>query len=111
MALAEPYDSDLILLHLPQGETILARARAINAEIAVTERRLAVLEAERLALDVDIAALRRIQFDIEKDRPATLVIVPESPSQPPAVLSVPVEEYEPVAGALVVIGQRLGNAS
>jgi len=47
------------------------------------EPRLAVLDAERVALAVDIALVRRVQFDIEKSRPATLVIVPERPTDAP----------------------------
>ena len=102
--------------HLPQlqlldDEEVVAHARAVEADIAVTNRRLAILEAERVALAVHLEELRRIQFDIEKGRPATLVIVPESPSNPPAVLSVPTEQYEPIARALVVIGQRLAQTT
>jgi hypothetical protein len=98
-------------LQLLEDEEVIAHARALEADIAVTNRRLAIVEAERLAMAIDIEELRRIQFDIEKDRPASLVVVPESPSHPPAVLSVPVEQYEPIARALVIIGQRLGGLS
>jgi len=55
--------------------------------------------------------LRRIQFDIERDRPATLVVVPESPEVEPQVLAIPAEEYPAVADALVQIGLRLCEAS
>ncbi len=99
--------------HLPllEDEAIIVHASALEADIAVTNRRLAIVEAERLAMAIEIEEVRRIQFDIEKDRPAALVIVPESPSHPPAVLSVPAEQYEPVARALVIIGQRLSAIS
>jgi len=66
---------------------------------------------ERLALDVSIDNLRRIQFDIERDRPATLVVVPQQPLDEPQVLAVRPSEYEGVAQALVVVGQRLAAAS
>jgi hypothetical protein len=100
--------------HLPhleflEGEEIVAHARALDADIAVTNRRLAVVEAERLAMAIHIEDVRRVEFDIERDRPAALVIVPDSPSHPAAVLSVPVDQYESVARALVVIGQRLAG--
>ena len=100
------------LPHLPllEDEELLAHAQAVEADIAVTDRRLAVLQAERVALAIQIDEIRRIQFDIEKRRPAALVIVPESPSHPPAVLSVPAEQYESVAKALVIVGQRLAHA-
>ena len=56
------------------------------------------------------SSVRRVQFDIEKARPATLVIVPERPDDPPQVLAVPADHYEAVAAALVTIGIRLASA-
>lgn len=38
------------------------------------------------ALDVSIDNLRRVQFDIERERPATLVVVPQQPTDEPQVL-------------------------
>ena len=98
-------------LELLEDEELVAHARAVEADIAVTNRRLAILEAERVALSIHIDELRRVQFDIEKARPATLVIVPESPSHPPAVLSVPPDQYEPITRALAIIGQRLADSA
>ena len=51
--------------------------------------------------------LRRIEFDIERDRPATLVIVPQDPTDEPQVLVVQPADYEGVAEAVVVLGKRL----
>ena len=95
---------------LEPGEVVELQAQAGDTTIAVTNRRLAVLDAERVALAVDIDHIRRVQFDIEKTRPATLVIVPERPDDAPQVLAVPAEQYEPVAAALVSIGRRLAGA-
>jgi len=95
---------------LAPGEEVQHATTAGEAVIAVTTHRLAVIQEDRTALDVDIDSLRRIQFDIEKARPATLVIVPEHPNQPPQVLAVGPDEYEGVAVALVTIGQRLARA-
>ena len=61
-------------------------------------------------LDISYDRLRRIQFDIERSRPATLVIVPESPSDEPQLLAIPPEEYERAARALAVIGERLSES-
>ncbi|MFL5438840.1 MAG: hypothetical protein ACJ79W_06745 [Myxococcales bacterium] len=103
--------------HLPiysalhADEQVDIEAPAGEQVIVVTDRRIAVGSAERLALDVPIANVRRIQFDIERTRPATLVIVPEQPSDEPQVLTVKPEDYRGVADALVVIGQRLAEAS
>jgi hypothetical protein len=106
----ESDDGGLIAKLLEPDEVLVVRARAGDALIAITDRRLAVLEAERIALAVDILSVRRVQFDIEKSRPATLVIVPERPGDPPQVLVVPAEDYQPIASALVEIGRRLAEA-
>ena len=53
--------------------------------------------------------LRRIQFDVERTRPATLVIVPEEAWAKPRVLAVPPETIESVAQAVGAIGLRLSE--
>jgi hypothetical protein len=95
------------LKRLEPGETVEALAHAASASLLVTDRRIAVAEAERIALDVPFEGLRRIQFDIERERPATLVIVPEHPSHEPQVMAVPPERYPEVTRALALIGERL----
>ena len=96
---------------LGPGEEVQHVASAGEAVIAVTSHRLAVIQEDRTALDVGIDNVRRIQFDIEKTRPATLVIVPEHPNQAPQVLAVRPEEYQEVAAALVTIGLRLAESA
>jgi hypothetical protein len=95
------------LRRLEPGETVQAVARAADASLLVTDRRLAVADEDRLALDIPFDGLRRIQFDIERSRPATLVIVPEHPANEPQVLAVPPERFEEVTRALALIGSRL----
>lgn len=63
-----------------------------------------------MALDIAFASLPRIQFDIERSRPATLVIVPEHPTHEPQVLGVPLEAYDEVTRALAIVGRRLAEA-
>jgi hypothetical protein len=92
---------------LEPDERVAIRAQAVDAVIAVTDRRMLVATERRLALDVPFERLRRIQFDIERDRPATLVVVPESPEVEPQVLAISAEGYRSVADALVEIGLRL----
>jgi len=104
-------DSHRILRSLHPDEVIHVQAPAGDNIVIVTDRRLAIGSNERLTLDVSIDNLRRIQFDIERDRPATLVVVPQQPLDEPQVLAVRPSEYEGVAQALVVIGQRLAAAS
>ena len=98
-----------VLQALEPGEELRVRARATEAVLAVTDRRLVVAARERIALAVPFQSLRRIQFDIERDRPATLVIVPEMAHDEPQVLSIPPEMYAEAAEALVATGQRLAR--
>jgi hypothetical protein len=97
------------LRSLEPDEEIHVQAQAGESVVVVTNRRLAVASQDRLALDVPIDNLRRVEFDIERDRPATLVVVPERPLDEPQVLVVRPAEYEAVAQALVVIGRRLAE--
>ena len=106
--MAEPLDPEHpIARRLRPGERIQAYIPVAATEIVVTDQRVAVTDEERLALDIEIAALRRIQFDIERDRPATLVIVPENALDEPQVLAIPPHQLPAVAEALAYIGQRL----
>jgi hypothetical protein len=89
------------------GEGVEALARATDSVLAVTDRRFIVATGNRLALDLPLEQVRRIQFDIEKRRPATLVIVPEVPGHDPQVLAIPAEELERTARALTLVGARL----
>ncbi len=77
-----------------------------SATLLVTDRRVVVAQEDRVALDISFDALRRIQFDVERRRPATLVIVPEHPADEPQVLAIPPERYEAIAAALD--GHRAG---
>jgi hypothetical protein len=92
---------------LRSGERIRTHIPAKSTTIVVTDERIAVADEERIALDIEIHRLRRIQFDIERERPATLVIVPEHPTHEPQVLAIPPEHYHEVGEALAYIGQRL----
>jgi hypothetical protein len=92
---------------LEPGEQVRIQARSTDEVLAVTDRRLVVASPHRIALAVPIAGLRRIQFDIERHRPATLVIVPEHASYEAQVLSIPPEHYADAAEALVAIGHEL----
>jgi hypothetical protein len=101
----EPY----VLAALEPDETLRARARARDAVIAVSDRRLIVAARERVALRIGFDELRRIQFDIERDRPATMVIVPEEAHYEPQVLAIPPEEFRATAEALTLIGLQLAR--
>jgi len=107
--MSEPIDptDHPVLRAVKPDERVLAHIPASPAHVVVTDRRIAVGTDERLELDMEIAALRRIQFDIERDRPATLVLVPEHPSHEPQVLAIPPDQYRAVGEALAFIGLQL----
>jgi hypothetical protein len=100
-----------VFVALEADEAIAAHARAQDAHVAVSDRRLIVATDERVTLAIPFGGLRRVQFDIEKDRPATLVLVPEAFQNPPQVLAVPPEEYGAIARALAAIGVGLQRAA
>jgi hypothetical protein len=95
---------------LRPDEALHIQARSVDSTVAITDRRIIVTSGERVELDISYAQLRRIQFDIERGRPATLVIVPEWPTDRPQVLSIPPEEYEHAALGIGRIGQYLDQA-
>jgi len=92
---------------LDEGEVVAAEAQARDARIVVTDRRVIVAAGSRTAMALPIEDLRRIQFDIERTRPATLVLVPELPDHEPQVLAVPHEQLRAVAETLIHIAERL----
>ncbi|HTK46004.1 MAG TPA: hypothetical protein VL749_11710 [Patescibacteria group bacterium] len=94
---------------LQPGEVVESQAVAGGAVIAVTEQRLVVAESDRVVLDVPFSELRRIQFDIERGRDATLVIVPEHISNWPRIVSVPVAALRETAATLARIGERIND--
>src|SRR3954469_8125272 len=97
---------------LDPAEDILAHAEAEDGVVIVTDRRLVVsFGTGRVDLDIPCDGLRRMQFDIERRRPASLVIVPEHPSDPPVVLAIPPTQYRPVAEALALVGGTLHDVS
>jgi hypothetical protein len=98
--------NDPMLDAVANDEPVQLRALLGEAALVVTDQRLVVVTRERQLLDVPLDGVRRIQFDIERRRPATLVIVPEHPNHEPQVLAVPHEHYREVADALVVVGRR-----
>ena len=94
---------------LAEDEEVAHVADVGDAILAATNRRVAITDDARVHLDTTYEGLRRIQFDIERDRPATLVIVPESPQHGPQVLAIPPSRYEDICRALAYIGQRLST--
>ena len=102
-------DKPAVLRIVEPGETVHVMAEAVGAHLLLTDRRVVVAAGERVALDVPFPGLRRIQFDIERERPATLVIVPQDPLHEPQVLAVPPASYDQTTAALATIGHRLAE--
>jgi hypothetical protein len=110
MATPQPDEHEPVLLAtLEPDEQLRVKARALDAILAVSDRRLIVASPERVILSVSFNELRRIQFDIERDRPATMVIVPEEAHHEPQVLAIPPEEFSATAEALALIGRQIAR--
>jgi len=92
------------------GEDRSVVARTSDGVVRLSDRRLTVTTGSRVVLDVDLGGLRRVQFDIEQDRPATLVIVPHDIRCEPQVLSVPVDEIPRVAEVLTHVSRSFRSA-
>jgi hypothetical protein len=101
------HPSNPALQLLVAGETVQVLAEATDIRLVVTDRRLIVASDDRVALNIGFDGLRRIQFDIERDRPATLVIVPHDPAHEPQVLPIPPERLDEITTALAHIGHRI----
>src|SRR5437868_6846942 len=91
------------------GETIHTVVEATGGTLSISDQRVRVSipGARRPALDMPLAGLGRIQFDIELDRPATFVIVPPHVDNNPEVLAIPPSQYEAIASGLARVGKFL----
>jgi hypothetical protein len=92
---------------LRPDEPLEISVRADGSSLGVTAERVVVAIGDRVTLDVPIAGLRRLQLDIERDRPAVLAVVPESIRDEPQILTVMPQAYDDVAAAVAFVGHRL----
>ncbi len=92
---------------LRPGEQVVEVVQVDGATLILTTDRVAVGADKRVQFDVRIAGLRRIQFDIEAQRPATLSIVPESAGTEPSILTVMPHAFDDVARMLAYVGAQL----
>lgn len=91
----------------PAGESILAHVVANEAVLVVTEHRLIVNNGRKTTLDVGLHEIRRIQLDIERDRAATFILVPDRAATMPEVLTVGRDSYHALAEVLIYIAEHL----
>ena len=96
---------------LQPGEVVERQALADGFLIAVTSKRIIVTDGDRPVMDISYDELRRIQFDVERDRTATLVMVPEHIRNEPRVFSVPIANLTETALTLALIGERINRPS
>ena len=90
-------------------QDIRAQASADGHVVVVTDDLLRIGSGDNVQLDVPIEDVRRIQFDIERDRPATLVIVPDAAWRDSQVIMVEPDDYEGVAHAIAVLGSMMAD--
>ena len=88
-------------------EDVLCLIPTDGGHLLVTDERIAISHGTRVTMDLPIVAIRRIQLDIERRRPATFVIVPDSPSTEPQVVPIPSDYYDAVTAASAHIGRVL----
>ena len=109
---SNPEDRQFPLPHiLRPGEVVESQAVIYDAVIAVTGERLVVAEGDKSVLDIPFGELRRVQFDIERGRDATLVIVPEHVRNWPRVVSVPIPNLKETALVLARVGEHMNETA
>lgn len=85
------------------------RVEVLNGVVEVEDGRVTVSDALGASLDLPISEMRRVQFDIETDRPGTLAFVPSNSRYAPIVLAVAPVTYTAVARVMVHIGAHLAS--
>jgi hypothetical protein len=103
----EPQSGEQAVLHLLHpGERVEMVLDATNGELRATDRRLLMTVAGRVRMDIGYEDVRRIQFDVEAHRPATMVIVPNIANREPHVLGVPRDRLHLAGELLAFVGER-----
>lgn len=101
--------TDTVATAFPIGahEIVVCLIPTDGGHLLVTEDRIAISHGERVTMDLPIVAIRRIQLDIERRRPATFVIVPDQPQTEPQVLPIPVAYFDDIGVGSSHIGRVL----
>ena len=98
---------DPVLRRLGRDEVVRGVVDGIEGRLVLTNRRVLVTENAVITLDVPITNLRLVEFDLESQRPATVIIVPEHPRDPPRQLAIEPQQYDEVASVLAQLGPRI----
>src|SRR3954471_6406346 len=76
------------------GDEIRILGHANNGAFAVTDRRLIVGGPAGVGLDIPFATVRRIQFDLDPGRPASVAFVSNDPHDEVVLLSIHLRSTE-----------------
>jgi hypothetical protein len=98
---------DRVMGRLGLGEAVRGVVDGIEGRLVLTDSRVLVTENGVVTLDVPIGNLRLVEFDLETQRPATVIIVPEHPRDPPRQLAIKPQQYAEVAALLAHLGPRI----
>ena len=102
---------DPVLRRLGRDEVVRGVVDGIDGRLVLTDRRVLITENGVITLDVSIANLRLVEFDIESQRPATVIIVPEHPRDPPRQIAIEPQQYDELAAVLAQLGPRIQGSS
>jgi hypothetical protein len=102
---------DPVMRRLARDEAVRGVVDGIGGRLFLTDRRVLVTENGVVTLDVPIENLRLVEFDVERQRPARVIIVPEQPRDPPLELAIEPQQYDEVAAVLAQLGPRIQGPS
>ncbi len=89
-------------------QVIRVRAGSYSV-VVVADRRVVLIESTRVVMALPFEAIRRAEFNVEADRPATLTIVPDNPTHPPQILRVEEPDDRDAAAAVAELGTHLNG--
>ena len=103
--------ADPVVRRLNPGEDARGVVDGIRGRLVLTDRRVVVTENRRITIDVPIDNLRLVEFDLESQRPARVIVVPEDPREPPLELAIEPQQYDEGASVLAELGPRIEGGS
>jgi len=102
---------DPVMRRLGRDEVVRGVVNGTDGRLVLTDRRVVVTENGVITLDVPIGNLRLVEFDLESQRPATMIIVPDHPRDPPRQLAIDPQQYDEVAAVLARLGPLIQGSS
>ena len=98
---------DPIKRHLGSDEAVLGIVHGTYGRLILTDLRVLLTENGQITLDVPIGQVRLVELDVEQQRPARVIIVPESPLDAPRELAIEPQQYDEVASVLQQLGPMI----